>query len=124
MKKKAVCIRCGEFKKDALATCKACDLTPKTDFEAARALILSEKTLYGDSYIGKSWEELEKISESIRSGRPFAIDGDEQSQVVRTYYAYLKSLPKPRWYQNKKLKILSGIIVLIAIAAITGYFII
>ena len=103
MKKKAVCIRCGTFKKDAFSTCKKCDLTPETDFEAARALILSEETLYGDVVIGKSAEELKSISESIRAGKPYPIDGDEQKRVVRAYYEYLKSIPPRKWYQTRKL---------------------
>lgn len=115
MKHRAICVRCGEFKKNAFATCKACDLTPRTDFEAARALILSEKTLYGERYVGKTWEELEKISEAIRNGRPFAIDGEEQSEVVRIYYAYLKSLPKPRWYQQRKFIIALSVLLLVLI---------
>lgn len=112
MKNRAVCIRCGAFKKDAFATCKECNLTPKTDFEAARALILSELTLYGDVSIGRPMEELELISQSIRNGKPYPIDGEEQKKVVREYSAYLKSLPQPKWPRGRKLKWL-GIIVLI-----------
>ena len=114
MKNKAVCIRCGAFKKDAFSTCKQCDLTPKSDFEAARALILSEETKYGDVVIGRSAEELQSISESIRAGRPYPIDGDEQTQVVRAYYAYLKTVPPEKWYQSKQ------IIWVIALVALTG----
>ena len=96
MKNKAVCIRCGTFKKNAFATCPDCGLTPKTDYEAARALILSEQTLYGDTEIGRSTEELEAISQSIKSGRPYPIDGEEQKAVVRAYWNHLKSQPEPR----------------------------
>lgn len=95
MKKKAVCIRCGTFKKDAFASCPECELTPKTDFEVARALILSEKTVYDEAEIGQTAEELEEISGSIRSGRPYPIDGEEQKIVVREYWKYLKSQPPP-----------------------------
>ncbi|WP_455206775.1 hypothetical protein [Kaarinaea lacus] len=104
MKNKAVCIRCGTFKKDAFARCPQCGLTPKTDFEAARALILSEKTLYGDTEIGRSAEELEAISQSIQSGRPYPIDGEEQKTVVREYWSYLKSQPEPKPALRKLLK--------------------
>ena len=110
MKYKAICIRCGTFKKDAFAACKECALEPKTDFEAARALILSEKTMYGTTNIGRTTEELEEISEAIKRGRPYAIDGEEQKLVVREYSAYLKSLPEPKWYQSMKIKwIVAGI---------------
>jgi len=103
LKKKAVCIRCGAFKKDAFASCPECKLTPKTDFEAARALILSEKTFYDEIEIGRTIEELDDISNAIRSGRPYPIDGEEQKFVVREYWKYLKSQPPP---QNRIRKIL------------------
>ena len=117
MKYKAICIRCGTFKKDAFAACKECALEPKTDFEAARALILSEKTIYGTTSIGKSIEELEEISEAIKNGRPYPIDGEEQKLVVREYMAYLKSRPKPKWYQAKKVKWIAAGLIVIALGA-------
>lgn len=119
-KYKAVCVRCGTFKKDALAGCPECDLVPTTDYEAARALILSEKTLYGDIEIGRSPEELEAISRSIKSGRPYPIDGEEQKTVVRAYWNYLKSQPdsKPRLPRLLKWGILLSILLsAIALAA-------
>ena len=124
MKTKAVCIRCGTFKKDAFAICPDCGLSPKTDYEAARALILSEKTLIGDVEIGRSAEELQKIAELIRKGRPYAIDGEEQKMVVREYYAYLKSLPAPKWYQEKKVKLVGFIIVALMIVAAVVWWVI
>ena len=122
MKYKAICIRCGTFKKDAFAACKECELEPKTDFEAARALILSEKTIYGTTSIGRTSEELEEISEAIKRGRPYAIDGEEQKLVVREYSAYLKSLPKPKWYQSSKVKWIFASVLLLAMI-IGGVFI-
>lgn len=115
MKYKAICVRCGEFKKDAFATCKACSWTPKTDFEAARSLILSLEAEYDGQTIGKSIEELKSISDAIRSGRPHAIDGEEQNRVVRAYYSYLKTIPAAKWYQSRKFK---TIVVLVALAII------
>ena len=122
MKNKAVCIRCGAFKKDAFSTCKQCDLTPKTDFEAARALILSEESLYGETIIGRSFEELQSISESIRAGRPYPIDGEEQKKVVRAYYAYLKTIPPKKWYQNKKIIWIVSIVALAGTAIGVGLY--
>ena len=110
MKKKAVCIRCGTFKKDAFAKCPECDLTPNTDYEAARALILSELTFYGDTEIGRSMEELEVISQSIKSGRPYPIDGEEQKAVVRAYWNYLKTQPKPK--PSRRLLLWSSILII------------
>lgn len=123
MKNKAVCIRCGNFKKDAFSSCKACDWTPKTDFEAARALILSEQADYAGEIVGKSMEELQTISDSIRSGRPYAIDGEEQSRVVRAYYSYLKTLPPRKWYQSKKVKIILALLLIMLISSTVSYFV-
>ena len=122
MKHKAICIRCGEFKKHAFDTCKACDWTPKTDFEAARALILSLEADYAGQTIGKSIEELKSISESIRSGRPYAIDGEEQSRVVRAYYSYQKTLPATKWYQSRKFKTIVVLVALVIVAAAVSYY--
>ena len=123
MKKKAVCIRCGTFKKDAFATCPECNLTPSTDFEAARALILSEKTLYGVTEIGRTLEELEEISNAIRNGRPYPIDGEEQKLVVREYWNYLKSQPPPK---NRLRKFMlrggSAIMILVIVAILVWWF--
>ncbi|WP_455221966.1 hypothetical protein [Kaarinaea lacus] len=116
MKKKAVCLRCGTFKKDAFATCPECGLAPKTDYEAARALILSEQTLYGDSEIGRSMEELEAISQSIKSGRPYPIDGEEQKAVVRAYWNHLQSLPEKKPLIRRFIK--WGALLLVVFSAI------
>ena len=115
-KKKAVCIRCGTFKKDAFAACPECGLAPETDYEAARALILSEQTLYGDTEIGRSMEELEAISQSIKNGRPYPIDGEEQKAVVRAYWHHLKSQPEPRPSIQRFVK--WGALLLIALSAV------
>jgi len=122
-KKKAVCIRCGTFKKDAFAPCPGCGLRPQTDFETARALILSEKSALGSVEIGRTLEELESISESIKKGRPYAIDGEEQNWVVREYWNYLKSLPAPKRRFSKFL--IWSILLLVlfsAGAAVIGWF--
>ena len=122
MKKKAVCIRCGTFKKDAFATCSECNLTPKTDFEAARALILSEKTVYGDTEIGRTIEELEEISNAIQSGRPYPIDGEEQKIVVREYWNYLKTQPPPKNRLRKLLLWGGSVIVILSILGILAWW--
>jgi hypothetical protein len=123
LKKKAVCIRCGAFKKDAFSSCPDCGLTPKTDFEAARALILSEKTAYGETEIGRTIVELENISEAIRGGRPYPIDGEEQKIVVREYWAYLKSQPPPK-NRFRKILLWGGLIafVIAATAVLAWWF--
>lgn len=126
MKKKAVCIRCGTFKKEALTTCPNCNLTPKTDYEAARAFIVSEKFSFGDSdvEIGRSMEELQKIAAAIQNNRPYAIDGEEQKMVVREYYKYLKSLPQTNWPLARKLKWFgTGIAVIVLLVGIVWFLV-
>jgi hypothetical protein len=120
MKKTAVCIRCGTFKKDAFASCKKCNLKPTSDFEAARALILSEKKTYGNVEIGRSLEELKNISTTIQKGKPYPIDGEEQNLVVREYSAYLRSLPKPKLYQSKSAKWIAAGLLLVSIVISTA----
>ncbi|WP_455200894.1 hypothetical protein, partial [Kaarinaea lacus] len=107
------------FKKDAFASCPDCGLAPKTDFEGARALILSEKTVYDKTEIGRTIEELEEISKAIKSGRPYPIDGEEQKIVVREYWKYLKSQPPPRKPLKKYLLwgSVTGVIIAAAILA-------
>lgn len=122
MKHKAVCIRCGTFKKAAFAPCPECGLAPKSDYEAARALILAEKTFYGDVEIGRSSEELKNISQSIKSGRPYPIDGEEQKAVVRAYYNYLQSQPKPKPSLIQYLKWIIPSLILITIGALITWW--
>jgi hypothetical protein len=122
MKRKAVCIRCGTFKKAAFAPCTECGLSPKSDYEAARALILSEKTFYGDVEIGRSAEELETISQSIKSGRPYPIDGEEQKAVVRAYYQYLQSQPKPRPPLSRILKWAIPLFILLSVSVLAAWW--
>jgi len=104
MKYNAVCVSCGEYKKSALARCKSCGFQPKTDYEAARSLILSETHVIHEIAIGRSAEQLQQISQSIRSGRPYPIDGEEQKQVVREYNQYLKLHPPSSWPPTRKVK--------------------
>ena len=85
MDKKAVCVACGAFKSDALATCSECDYQPTSEYEIARSLILSQASDNGQMTIGRTAEELEKISADIRGGRPYLFDAEEQRRVVEHY---------------------------------------
>lgn len=85
MGKKAVCVACGAFKGDALVTCPTCDYQPASEYEVARSLILSRAFTIGKVTIGRTAEELEKISADIRGGRPYLFDAEEQRRVVEHY---------------------------------------
>ena len=121
MKKTAVCIKCGTFKKSALVKCKNCGFEPDNDYAAARSLILSETHILNEIPIGRPAEKLLEISQSIISGRPYPIDGEEQKQVVREYYKYMKSHPPPKWPLSRKLKWISSIGLTVLLVSVTGY---
>lgn len=121
-KNKAVCIRCGTFKKQALSVCPQCGLQPKTDFEAARALILSEKTLIGSLEVGHSLEELQDIAQAIRRGKPFPIDGEYQTQVVREYYRHLNSVPQANWPRRRVLKWMAILLLMVLLATTAAWW--
>ena len=88
MGKKAVCVACGAFKRDALVGCPECDYRPASEYEVARSLILSQAFTAGKMAIGRTAEELMKISADIRSGRPYLFDAEEQRRVVEHYREY------------------------------------
>ncbi len=85
MKPNAVCVACGALKKAALAACPACGFEPKSEYEAARSLILSKRFHAGDMEIGRTAAELQSIADEIRAGRPYRFDPQEQHRVVEQY---------------------------------------
>jgi hypothetical protein len=114
----SVCVRCGAFKKAAFSRCSQCGFQPETDYEAARSLILSEKTIIGDMEVGQTPEALQDIAAAIRRGRPFPIDGELQKQVVRAYYKYLKANPPSKWPVRRMLKWAAILIIILTLAAV------
>lgn len=118
----SVCVRCGAFKKAAFNRCKQCGFQPENDYEAARSLILSEKTLIGDMEVGHTPEELQDIAAAIRRGRPFPIDGELQKHVVRAYYKYLKTVPPPKWPLRRVLKWAAIVFIILALATVTSWW--
>lgn len=88
MGKKAVCVACGAFKRDALASCRECGYQPASEYEVARSLILSQTHAIGEVAIGRKAEDLKKISADIRGGRPYLFDAEEQRRVVEHYREY------------------------------------
>ncbi len=88
MGKKAVCVACGAFKNDALVTCPECGYQPESEYEVARSLILSQKFSVGQTTIGRTADELQKVADDIRSGRPYYFDAEEQRRVAELYREY------------------------------------
>lgn len=94
MGKKAVCVACGAFKGDALVSCPECNYQPASDYEVARSVILSQAFTVDKVTIGRTAEELEKISAEIRGGRPYYFDAEEQRRVAEHYREYGAVRPK------------------------------
>lgn len=88
MKIEAVCVTCGAIKKAAVASCPECGYEPESEYEVARALILSKEFPAGRRTIGRPVDELRAIGEQIRSGRPYYFDPHEQQSVVEAYRDY------------------------------------
>ena len=84
----AVCVTCGAFKKAAVESCPECGYEPESEYEVARALILSKAFPAGKRIIGRSVDELRAIGEQIRGGRPYYFDAQEQQDVVKAYRDY------------------------------------
>lgn len=76
---------CGALKKGAQVACAECGLEPKSEYEVARALILSRRFTAGETTIGRTSEELRVIAQGIRAGRPYRFDPEEQERVVEQY---------------------------------------
>jgi hypothetical protein len=105
MRRQAVCVSCGAFKRRVLARCKHCGYLPDTDYEIARALILSPQTQAGEAVVGRSPPELERIAAAIRAGRPYLFDPNEE-QVALLAQRHLRDLAGAR--RRRRLAIALG----------------
>jgi hypothetical protein len=114
-RKQAVCVSCGRFKRRALARCKHCGYLPDTDYEIARAVILSRQVRAGEAVMGRSLPELERISTQIRSGRPYLFDPNEE-QTALYAHRHLQDLAA-----GKRRRHVALAIVLTAVILGVGY---
>ncbi len=78
----AVCIRCGNIKRNPAAKCAVCHFQPQDAEDKARSLILSTAYEIDGEYRGKTKEELQAIAAAIANGRPYTFDGAEVRSVV------------------------------------------
>jgi hypothetical protein len=108
LRKQSVCVSCGRFKRRALIRCKRCGYLPSSDYEIARAVILSRQMQAGATVIGRSPSELKRIAAEIRGGRPYLFDPDEEQIAL---YAY-------RHAHDAAGKIRRNIVVAISIAVL------
>ena len=71
-----------------MESCPECGYEPESEYEVARALILSKAFPAGKRIIGRSVDELRAIGEQIRRGQPYYFDSQEQQDVVEAYRDY------------------------------------
>ncbi len=117
MKIGAVCVTCGAIKKAAVERCPQCGYEPESEYEVARALILSKAFPAGNRIIGRSLDELRAIGEQIRSGRPYYFDPHEQQTVVEAYRDYLDA--KSGRHASVFLKWLVPLLLILVLATVS-----
>lgn len=117
MKIRAVCVTCGAFKKAAVESCPECGYEPESEYEVARALILSKQFPAGNRIIGRSVDELRAIGEQIRGGRPYYFDAQEQQIVVEAYRDHTNA--KSGRHASVFLKWLIPLLLLLILAAVS-----
>ena len=83
----AVCVRCGQFKSQALGACGSCGFTPNTEQEQAQSLILSPCFDVGEQVIGLPPAELQQAAHLIQGGGEYPFDPKAVSEVVATHSA-------------------------------------
>jgi len=87
-KRKSVCLKCGQFKGEALTACPACGFSPKADRDVACSLLLTEPFDLGELVVGRSLDELKEASHLIQSGKEFQYNESEVTQLSQMYTAY------------------------------------
>jgi hypothetical protein len=80
-----VCVGCGAFKRRPQVRCSGCGYLPFSEYEIARALILSESFHIGGTVIGRSRPELKRIAKEIRTGRAYLFDPKEEQIALNAY---------------------------------------
>lgn len=111
-----MCVSCGAFKKSALENCPECGYQPESEYEVARALILSKKFPAGNRIIGRPVDELRTIGEQIRRGRPYYFDAQEQQIVAEAYRDYTNAKSGQRVFAF--LKWLIPLLLIFVLAAV------
>lgn len=117
---KAICVACGQAKRNPYTECKACGFQPETEYQMARALIFSPPSSVSNSQIGRDQESLKALSKQITGGRPYAFDPKEVEQALAAYKNFSQSETEKK-KRNKKLMV-SALILIILITGIAGYF--
>src|SRR5688572_7404447 len=112
--KNAICVRCGAYKRRSLIRCRSCAYEPGSDYEAARALILSLNTGASTTAVGRSEAELKRIGADIRSGRPYLFDPAEEQKALRAVDE-LKQIESKKHRRNQAIRV--GVVLVILLLA-------
>jgi hypothetical protein len=112
--KNAICVACGGYKKRAWQRCAHCGREPESDYELARALILSLNTGVTTTPVGRSETELKRIGGDIRSGRPYLFDPAEEQKALSAVQE-LKDLERRKQRRNQMIRV--GIVVAVLLLA-------
>ncbi|HKQ30031.1 MAG TPA: hypothetical protein VJS66_01990 [Burkholderiales bacterium] len=112
--KNAICVACGAYKRTAWLRCKNCGREPGTDYELARALILSLNTGPQTTPVGRTEAELKRIGADIRSGRPYLFDPAEERKALATVQER-QELERKKHRRNQLIRI--GVVIVILLIA-------
>lgn len=92
---RAVCIRCGNFKRSPVAKCALCQFQPQDARDKAKSIILSTSYEIDGEYEGKTKVELQIIAAEIAKGQMHAFDDAEVSLIVE-YAGRMRAVPPTR----------------------------
>lgn len=117
--KNAICVRCGAYKRRPLIRCRGCGYEPASDYESARALILSLNAGAQATIVGRSEAELKRIGADIRSGRPYLFDHAEEQKALRAVDT-LKEIDRKKHLRNQTIRV--GVVLVVLILAFVLWY--
>jgi hypothetical protein len=112
--KNAICVACGSYKRRPWLRCGHCGREPESDYELARALILSLNTGATATAVGRSAADLKRIGAEVRSGRPYLFDAAEEQKALGAVQE-LKEIARKKRRRNHAIRI--GVVLVILLLA-------
>ncbi|BAU49209.1 hypothetical protein SVA_2661 [Sulfurifustis variabilis] len=84
----AICVCCGKPKTKVFGPCRACGFLPETEYQMARALILSLTRTVGGLSVGRDASTLKAVAAQIQAGRFYEFDPREEQRAVAAWRAW------------------------------------
>jgi hypothetical protein len=112
--KNAICVACGSYKRRPWMRCGHCGREPDSDYELARALVLSLNAGATTIPVGRSAADLKRIGAEIRSGRPYLFDTAEEHRALSAVQE-LKKIEQKKRRRNHTIRI--GVVLAILLLA-------